>query len=48
MDVFSTELGIALTFVKTSEFRGEGVEPPKLPLGTPLDPCGATLFSRIR
>jgi hypothetical protein len=24
MDVFSTELGIRLSFVKTSEFRGEG------------------------
>jgi hypothetical protein len=33
MDVYSTELGIWLSFDKTSEFRGEGgVEPPKLPL----------------
>jgi hypothetical protein len=24
MDVYSTELGIRLSFVKTSEFRGEG------------------------
>jgi hypothetical protein len=31
MDVFSTEQGIRLSFVKTSEFRG-GFEPPKLPL----------------
>jgi hypothetical protein len=36
-DVFSTELGIRLSFVKTSEFRGGGgFEPPKNPLGTPL------------
>jgi hypothetical protein len=36
-DVFSTELGIRLSFVKTSEFRGGGwFEPPKPPLGTPL------------
>jgi hypothetical protein len=35
MDVFSTELGIRLSFVKTSEFRGVGgLNPP--PLGTPL------------
>jgi hypothetical protein len=33
MDVFSTELGIRLGFVKTSEFRGG--EPPA-PFGTPL------------
>jgi hypothetical protein len=37
MDVFSTELGIRLSFVKTSEFRG-GVNPAPqtTPLGTPL------------
>jgi hypothetical protein len=35
MDVFSTELGIRLSSVKTSEFRG-GLNPPKPPLGTPL------------
>jgi hypothetical protein len=39
-DVFSTELGIRLSFVKTSEFRGVGVKPPTTPppqaLGTPL------------
>jgi hypothetical protein len=35
-NVFSTELGIRLSFVKTSEFRGGGFEPPKSPLGTPL------------
>jgi hypothetical protein len=37
MDVLSTELGIWLSFVKTSEFReeGEGVAPPP-PSGTPL------------
>ena len=29
MDVFFTELGIRLSFVKTSEFRG-GFEPPPL------------------
>jgi hypothetical protein len=28
MDVFSTELGIQLSFVKTSEFRGGGLKPP--------------------
>jgi hypothetical protein len=36
-DVFSTELEIRLSFVKTSEFRGEGVlntPPPTHPLGT--------------
>jgi hypothetical protein len=39
MDVFSTELGIRLSFVKTSEFRGGGWT-PQLPLGTPLSvPC---------
>jgi hypothetical protein len=27
MDVFSTELGIPLSFVKTSEFQGWGFEP---------------------
>jgi hypothetical protein len=31
MDVFSTELGIRLSFVKTSEFRGGGFEPPQPP-----------------
>jgi hypothetical protein len=33
MDVFSTELGIQLSFVKTSEFRGggDGFEPPPTP-----------------
>jgi hypothetical protein len=32
-DVFSTELGIRLSFVKTSEFRGGGVlNPPKYSL----------------
>jgi hypothetical protein len=34
MDVFSTELEIRLTFVKTSEFRwgrGECLNPPKNP-----------------
>jgi hypothetical protein len=35
MDGFSTELGIRLNFVKTSEFLG-GFEPPKPALGTPL------------
>jgi hypothetical protein len=40
-DVFSTEQGIRLSFVKTSEFRG-GFEPPKPPLGTPL-----TLFGSL-
>jgi hypothetical protein len=39
MDVFSTELGIRLSFVKTSEFCG-GVDPPPL-LGTPLISDGA-------
>jgi hypothetical protein len=37
MDVFSMELGIWLSFVKTSEFRGGGVEPPNTnPTGMPL------------
>ena len=33
MDVFSTELGIRLSFVKTSEFQGgfEHPKPPPLP-----------------
>jgi hypothetical protein len=31
MNVYSTELGIRLSFVKTLEFRGVGVEPPKPP-----------------
>jgi hypothetical protein len=36
MDVFSTELGIRLSFVKLQNFGG-GVEAPKTtPLGTPL------------
>jgi hypothetical protein len=35
MDVFSTELKIRLSLVKTSEFRG-GVETPKPLLGTPM------------
>jgi hypothetical protein len=34
MDVFSTELGIWLSFDKTSEFSGGGFEPH--PFGTPL------------
>jgi hypothetical protein len=37
MDVFSTEQGIRLSFVKTSEFRGGGGWTAQtLPLGTPL------------
>jgi hypothetical protein len=39
MDVFSTELGIRLSFVKTSEFQGGlgvGFEHPNPALGTPL------------
>jgi hypothetical protein len=41
MDVFSTELGIQLSFVKTSKFRGGGVEPsPQTPpLCSPLCVC---------
>jgi hypothetical protein len=35
------EQGIRLGFVKTPEFRGGGVEPPKSPLGMPL------LFLRV-
>jgi hypothetical protein len=37
MDVFSMELGIRLSFVKTSEFRGGDLnfQPPLL-IGTPL------------
>jgi hypothetical protein len=37
MDVFSTELGIRLSFVKTSEFRG-GSEPPN-PLTLSVHHC---------
>jgi hypothetical protein len=45
MDVFSTELGIWLNFVKTSEFRGDGGEltpPPRYATaaGEPLTPLG--------
>jgi hypothetical protein len=39
MEVFSTELRIRLSFVKTSEFRGGGflkTPTPPPPLGTPL------------
>jgi hypothetical protein len=39
MDVFSTELGIRLRFVKTLEFLGEGglnSTPPLPPFGVPL------------
>jgi hypothetical protein len=38
MDVFFTELGIQLSFVKTSEFRAGFEPPPKphLPHDTPL------------
>jgi hypothetical protein len=36
MDVYSTELGIRLSFVKTSEFRGGGGLIPPNPLGTSL------------
>jgi hypothetical protein len=35
MDVFSTELGIWLSFVKTSEFWG-GFKSPKPPVSMPL------------
>jgi hypothetical protein len=34
-DVYSTELGIRLSFVKTLEFRGRGLN-TQTPLGTPL------------
>jgi hypothetical protein len=37
MDVYSTELGIRLSFFKTSEFRGRGVwTPPNPPFSVPL------------
>jgi hypothetical protein len=39
MDVFSMELGVRLSFVKISEFRGVGLNlptPPPPPFGTPL------------
>jgi hypothetical protein len=36
MDIFSMELGIRLSFVKTSEFRGGGLNFPNSPLGMPL------------
>jgi hypothetical protein len=36
MNAFSTKLGIRLSFVKTSEFRGEGgLKPLTQPLRTP-------------
>jgi hypothetical protein len=35
-NVFFTELEIRLSFVKTSEFRGGGLNPPNSPLGAPL------------
>jgi hypothetical protein len=37
-DVLPMELGIRLSFVKTLEFQGGGVEPPQTPhpFGTPL------------
>jgi hypothetical protein len=40
-DVFSTEMEIRLSFVKTSEFRGREVWTPKTPppLSTPLSAC---------
>jgi hypothetical protein len=35
MDVFSTELGIQLNFIKTSEFRGGGgLTPPRYATGS--------------
>jgi hypothetical protein len=37
MDVFSTEQGIRLSFVKTSEFWGGGVIEPLKPRGLPLN-----------
>jgi hypothetical protein len=36
MDVLSKELRIQLSFVKTSEFGGRGVEPRQTPLSMPL------------
>jgi hypothetical protein len=36
MDIFSTELGIQLSFVKTLEFGGRGGLNPQTPLDTPL------------
>jgi hypothetical protein len=39
MDVFSTELGIRLSFVKNSEFRVRGIEPP-LRYATAIRPVG--------
>jgi hypothetical protein len=38
MDVFSTELGILVRFVKILDLR-VGVEPPKPPFVTPLHPA---------
>jgi hypothetical protein len=40
MDVYSTELGIRLSFGKTSEYRGGGVWTSKRPFGTPLRRSG--------
>jgi hypothetical protein len=36
MDVFTTEQGVQLGFVKTSKFWGGGFEPPQTPLSMPL------------
>jgi hypothetical protein len=36
MDVYSMELGIGLSFVKTSEFQGGVSTSEPSPLGTPL------------
>jgi hypothetical protein len=44
-DVFSTELGIRLSFVRTSEFREGRVEPP---LGTPLEKRRYLASTRVR
>jgi hypothetical protein len=52
MDVFSTELGILLKFVKTSEFRGGGEvepEPSPTPHGTPLpETCSRAAHMWVR
>jgi hypothetical protein len=34
MDVFSMELVVLLSFVKTSEFKGRFENPPSMPLAT--------------
>jgi hypothetical protein len=47
MDVFSTELGIRLSFVKIRNFGGGGGWTPQTPLGTPLMLCTCRPFKNV-